>query len=818
MQVNSVKRTLIDTLGGQTRAAAPILFLAGILLITFWPILFQGYTLYPSDLLHELYLPFAAGKTGTNVQVTSIVDHIDEYYSMYWFKWYSFHQGELPLWNPYVRGGHPAFASWGTTTTLNPFNILLLLPDLPTALAWRTFLQVMTCALFMYIYLCHLGLRPSASIAGSLGYTLNSMFWANIFDWSLSGFLWLPLILLLLDRAFEHRSLSRTALAGLVLGVGLLSSPLQIYFYICFTLAALYGLRWLILERSLSQLRDYLVYGLIAVAIGIGLSAVQLLPAMELIGESMRQLGEGGQEVRTPLETLIATGALITFVFPNLGGRIKDAMMVAQAWGGTAHWQGYIGLLPFLLAVLATIAGRDRRRWPFVVLAVLVVILVVFTPLVDYLYERFFLVYIFCMSVLAAFGAEAVASTQLDARQTRVVLRIVTGLFMVIALLYVMTSVALWAFGPVLVPKAENYMLSLLPGRYFGNNAALYLAKMHNYLKDLTLISPNAIVPLAVAFGALWLVRRRVDGLLSSMTFGLLAIGLIALDMSFATLTHVPLVDTHKFPLFPQHPAIEVIQRDPGSFRVIGLRQAGREPPVMDGCTLSPYGLQVVTCHDNLTPEGPASLALQPGGMDLDPPLDLNMADLLNIKYVMTGPQTELPPEHFERIYDREVRVYENLQVMPRAFFVEDFEVVSNSSVAMAELHSSALDPRQVVLLEQAPEGMMSRSVRETEGGQPEVSVLSYRPQEVLIRVKSTNDGFLVLSDTYYPGWKVTVDGQPSPILRANGVMRAVFVNAGEHWVRFAFEPSTFRAGLLISISAAVLVTILVVIGFLRRV
>jgi hypothetical protein len=288
--------------------------------------------------------------------------------------------------------------------------------------------------------------------------------------------------------------------------------------------------------------------------------------------------------------------------------------------------------------------------------------------------------------------------------------------------------------------------------------------------------------------------------------------------MSFATLTHVPLVDLERFPLFPAHPAIELIQRDSGLFRVIGLRQPGVEPPVLDAMTLSPYGLQHLSGDDNLFPPNMAMLGFYAEGSEFDPPLDLRLADLLNLKYIVTGPQTDLPVNHFRWLYDREVRVYENLQVMPRAFFVEDFETVSNLSVAMAKLRSSAFDPRQVVLLEQAPEGMMSESVHETEGVSAEVSVVTYKPQEVLVMVKSPNSGFLVLSDTYYPGWKATVDGQPSTILRANGTMRAVFVTAGEHWVRFVFEPFTFRVGLLISISAAVLAAILVVIGFFRRV
>ena len=64
-------------------------------------------------------------------------------------------------------------------------------------------------------------------------------------------------------------------------------------------------------------------------------------------------------------------------------------------------------------------------------------------------------------------------------------------------------------------------------------------------------------------------------------------------------------------------------------------------------------------------------------------------------------------------------------------------------------------------------------------------------------------DGYVVLADTFYGGWQATVDGQPVPILRANGVVRAVAVPAGAHEIRFVFRPADFAAGAALSTVAA---------------
>ena len=74
------------------------------------------------------------------------------------------------------------------------------------------------------------------------------------------------------------------------------------------------------------------------------------------------------------------------------------------------------------------------------------------------------------------------------------------------------------------------------------------------------------------------------------------------------------------------------------------------------------------------------------------------------------------------------------------------------------------------------------------------------------MKVDAKRDGYLVLLDSYYPGWKAEVDGRAVPIERADYLFRAVFVTQGEHTVTFSYEPDSLKVGLLISIATAVLV------------
>jgi uncharacterized membrane protein YfhO len=85
------------------------------------------------------------------------------------------------------------------------------------------------------------------------------------------------------------------------------------------------------------------------------------------------------------------------------------------------------------------------------------------------------------------------------------------------------------------------------------------------------------------------------------------------------------------------------------------------------------------------------------------------------------------------------------------------------------------------------------------------------RPEIVRLRTRSGSDAFLVLSDAFYPGWKVDVDGQPARLVRTNVALRGVAVPSGEHEVVFRFEPASIRLGLVVSLCSLILTACLIV-------
>jgi uncharacterized membrane protein YfhO len=95
--------------------------------------------------------------------------------------------------------------------------------------------------------------------------------------------------------------------------------------------------------------------------------------------------------------------------------------------------------------------------------------------------------------------------------------------------------------------------------------------------------------------------------------------------------------------------------------------------------------------------------------------------------------------------------------------------------------------------------------------------IVSYEPESVVIEAKSDEGGLLVLSDSFYPGWTALVNGAKTPILRANGLYRAVVIPAGQVQVVFEYRPSSFRNGVWLSTASALLLVAIPLADASRR-
>jgi len=189
--------------------------------------------------------------------------------------------------------------------------------------------------------------------------------------------------------------------------------------------------------------------------------------------------------------------------------------------------------------------------------------------------------------------------------------------------------------------------------------------------------------------------------------------------------------------------------------------------------------------------------------------LDSPLLDLLNVKYVLTDGARAIARLGYTLVYEGEVRIYRNDDYLPRAFLVPRAVVIPDGAEREAALRR--LNPREVVILEEPPAQPQGAEAQDFSG---QVEAIHYTANEVLLTVQARAPCFLVLADSYFPGWLAFIRPpeaadparaeQNLPIYRADGNFRAVQVPAGRHVVRFKYSPNSVKYGLYLCFLAGI--------------
>ena len=168
-----------------------------------------------------------------------------------------------------------------------------------------------------------------------------------------------------------------------------------------------------------------------------------------------------------------------------------------------------------------------------------------------------------------------------------------------------------------------------------------------------------------------------------------------------------------------------------------------------------------------------------------------------------------LVPGDYRMIHSGDVKIYENLDVMPRAYMISEWQWEQDSAAALAALKSPDFDPRRMAILTSRGDNSPLPEQTEAASELAAVEIRQYLPERVIVATDEEQDAVLILTDANYPGWQAAIDGQPAPIYQANRLFRAVYVPAGVHEIVFSFEPRSFDFGLLISLASLVIASII---------
>lgn len=756
-----------------------IVFFIGICLIFFYQI-FWGKVPFPGDLLISEYSPwkymsFLGYTPGSYPEKFQYFDALRQMYPWTTFAISSLKSFQFPLWNPYNFSGSPLFAN-SQSAVLYPFHVLYFI--FPQIIAWTllVMLQPLLTSIFTYLFIRKIGVRKWGSILSSVAFSYS--LFTNVFlEYNTLGhvILFLPLLLWLSELLFEKKTFLRITLFVAAIACAAFAGHIQIFGFVLLYVVA-YILFKLFLTKTWNKNS---VFFLILFSLGIGVSLVQLLPTLELINNAARS----NQEYTVLLKNLLLQGyQLILFLSPDIfGNPATKNYLLPDSYPGNAI---YIGLIPFILSIFAATFWKKNAFISFFALSVLsLLFLFVHTPVTQIMYRypvplfstgsptnAIFLLS-FSLSVLAGFGLDQF----LAGKQKK------------------FFSVSLSTF---------LFFLFALEVFHIGHIAFL--------LKNVLYSVGIFLLLLILSISSLFFTKYK-------KVVAILFILIAVFDLFYFFQKFNPFVKPVL--VFPQTPLITFLKNHAEEGRFWSYGDMAIVPNFA-----TQYSLYDVNGYDPLYPkqygefinsvkngrisnqfsDQDRSDAMLPGAFSATDLLsnknELKVLNLLNVKFIIAREDSKtylLPTDTFTLLFKSNgQQVFENKKALPRAFLVYQTKQYSSDKEFGKLFFSSPFNPGKEVLL--------TNNFHLSGSGSGSAVVAFYSPNKVIIKTTSSSSGILVLSDTYYPGWKATIDRKEVDIFRVDYTFRGILVPSGNHTITFIYQPSSFSVGLSLSILSIV--------------
>ena len=712
-------------------------------------------------------------------RVTSGDDIVAQFYPWSRIFLQGLRSGRLALWNPYSFLGMP-FQAQPQSAEFYPLTWLFAVLDTGKVFGLALAFHLWLAAFGVYGLARTFDVNRSGALLSGITFAFGGFVTSKIFVGFhdiLATMAWMTWALAALHWAWLGQSFRRAALASLPIALSALAGSMTFFQYTLIAVAAM-GVYLVIVSWRAYGWREATNTALqVGLALGCGLlvASVQLLPTFELARWSTRA-GDVTYEFASELP--LPLSHLLMLIAPDIFGAPNSPV---KYWGAQFYHeiQMYVGIAPLVLAIMALWCG-DKRKWFWVALGGGALVYALgaegflhplffrFVPGVGLmrLPARASVLLTLSLSVLAGLGWEQWTR---DAR-------------------------------PVGVPRWRPFalvgLLALGAGLLALVEATLRASDPTMRAQLMQIVGQS--LRLAVLVGLTYLLLRWQWKRISRPLCVTAAFALVLFDLwSFGgkfILTQPLRPNSAWWPL-----ADRVMAQERAGYRV--LEYGFNINPGTNDHIL--YRLQSLGGYDSLTPRDAVELT------EVNYGLEEKLLDMLAVRYILLNDTlgVTIDAQDYREVMrdgERGIVVYER-KPQSRAFVVHQLQVVPHGEM-LAHMTDEAFDPRKVALVESLPGCALADAP-----GQDSATLVSDELNRVTFQAHAASDGFLVMSDTFYPGWRAEVDGKSVTVVRANYALRGICLPAGDHEVVFRFEPGMLRVGIVLSVIGLLIVAAIIV-------
>ena len=782
------------------RDVLAIIFLAFITIIYFSPVIFSNQTFASRD-IYNFFNPrrFFAAEIIRN--------------------------GEIPLWNSYLASGVPFLANL-QSSIFYPLSVIYYI--LPFQLGFKYFiiLHYYLAGLFMFLLMRQWRYDTYSSLVSSIVFMCGG-YMISILDnvAFLTSAVWLPLILLFFDRSLREKQIRCLIITAVIITVQILGGDASFYLLSTFIIMSVYLIYYLITEKNLSIRERERVISFLPLAwmIGIFLAAIQLVPFIEFLSNSTRMEGFSYEKVTKwschPLELI---QLLIPYFF---GTTVPMCRWFGQFWLDTI----YIGVLPLLLVIFNLCYSRSKLNF-FLLIIIFFSLFMAFgrynplfhwfkyIPGINMLHYpvKFLFLAGFSLALMSGMGCSSLFA-KLENREE------IKGFTICLFTMNIVFITALF-IGFLMEERLFALFKDIYPQTLFHKIIGVesgFLAIFKGYSWFVILLATVSI-----------LLVFTIRGKIAVRTSKVILMTIVLIDLIFLG---KPKDNTIESSLYTTpNETVKLLKSDSSRFRVFslsyitfgGFMNIPKTPFTEVFKTLQSFMMPNLSVFFRIdTINEYAAILIKRYYLLFSPVREFFRLDkmeswqmnyckeilsLLNVKYLISS--FSLRDKDFKLVRGGKVKMYENLQALPRAYLVPKAIMLKDDEQVLRAMQEVNFNPRESILItkreyEKGHSDFPKEEDLPVNTFRGKVKILKYSNNCVEIETEGNDSCYLVLADNYYPGWKVYVNGKKKNILRVNYNLRGVILSRGNNKVLFSFDPLSFKIGASITLLTLLSIT-----------
>jgi hypothetical protein len=507
------------------------------------------------------------------------------------------------------------------------------------------------------------------------------------------------------------------------------------------------------------------------------------------------------------LQRIESFALAFTFFIPQLAGSIRGVTLNQAIGIYSQDFEGAIGFLPLFIAIWASFAlwKRHPHIRPFVMLMFLGLALPIATPLFHFIYHRFLIIFILGACGAGGLGFEFIlSSAERDLSLRKWTKNFMFGLLGLVVILSAFTVLRVFDFS-LIENFARTHLLPRLQTAVFAEGNSEWIRQRFTETLDYWRLTRSELITgIGLSIFALVVLLWREVFRLRWLQIAVWFITVAQLIL-FIRLW-VPMLDQAKYPLYPDTRETQLLKSSVKNSRVYFYREidTAKQFAFMNNENVI-YGIPEATGYASMTPRSmyiyTAILHWRDSGL-ISPKFlgKFNLGTFVRVK--------PLPFDSLFCIDSGALWIYKNPWVRPRTYLAHRTEILPDDTTILQRMSIDS-DPWPAAYF--TPEEGAKRIHASSAIGDT-VGITQASENEIKMISTNHDSAYLVLTDTYYPGWEAAIDGKSVPVLRCNYAMRAIELPPGEHHISFSFRPPLFRIGAWVSLLSLFLLFVLCIL------